>query len=103
MSKTKNISDLIRERIFGLYAGQKIMTADSFLTKDGKYQMERPVLQISGISGVFLQVKPLWKINYNDALEGVSKLLPEEKKLRRKIRAAFISTDHNSNLILSLH
>src|SRR5690625_1217011 len=64
----QNIIDpLTKERIFGLYAGQKIMTSD-MLYNDGKDHYEQPVLSMAKYPGVFLKVKPLWRLTKEDAL-----------------------------------
>lgn len=78
MNDIKIISDVTREQVFGLYAGQKIMSSDSFLTDNGSYYMKKPVLQIANITGVFLLVKPLWKMSFNEAYESIFKLFPEK-------------------------
>ena len=64
----QNIIDpLTKERIFGLYAGQKIMTSD-MLYNDGKDHYDKPVLSMAKYPGVFLKVKPLWRLTKEDAL-----------------------------------
>src|SRR5690625_2779062 len=60
------IDPLTKERIFGLYAGQRIMTSD--LYNDGKDHFEKPVLSMAKYPGVFLKVKPLWRLTKEDAL-----------------------------------
>lgn len=64
----RTIDPITRERIFGLYAGQKIMTFDS-LSNDGNDHFEKVNLDLAKYPVMFLKVTPLWKITKEDAIE----------------------------------
>lgn len=95
----ETISEITRERIFGLYAGQSIMASDCFLTKQGSYRKEKPILQVAKIQGVFLHVKPLWEITKEDAMEAVFRFSPYANYFRREINWSFIKKEKELEIV----
>ncbi len=99
MIQKKIIDATTRERIFGLYAAQKIMTSDSFYSDGGIDHYETPVLSLAKYSGMFLKVKPLYNLSQKDAIE-VTEVINCGDEYRKSVVKALLKSIRNGVDIL---